>query len=105
MLDLLVRDPEHPRALAFQWRAIARDLRALAISLGGSGESGLDESIPEFTDDDLAALEGDESEAREARHALAARLRAVGAAAGQLSDRLSLRHFAHVSWNARTIAT
>ena len=105
MLDLLVRDPEHPRALAFQWRAIARDLGALAISLGGSGESGLDESIPEFTDDDLAALEGDEPEACEARHALAARLRAVGAAAGQLSDRLSLRHFAHISWNARTIAT
>ena len=102
MLDLLVRDPEHPRALAFQWQAIARDLGALATSLGGSGEIGLYESIPEFTDDDLAALEGDEPEAR---HALAARLRAVGAAASQLSDRLSLRHFAHISWNVRTIAT
>ena len=34
MLDLLVRDSEHPRALAFQCRAIARDLEKVANSLG-----------------------------------------------------------------------
>jgi uncharacterized circularly permuted ATP-grasp superfamily protein/uncharacterized alpha-E superfamily protein len=105
MLDLLVRDPEHPRALAFQWRAISRDLDALAKSLGGNGESGLNEPIPEFTDDDLVALEGDEPQSQDARRTAAARLHAVGRAAGELSDRLSLRHFAHISWQPRAIAT
>jgi uncharacterized alpha-E superfamily protein len=104
MLDLLVRDAAHPQALAFQWRAIARDLGELAASLGG-GETGLEEGVPQLTDSDIAALENDGPEGREARQALATRLRALGGAAGQLSDRLSLRHFTHISWNAHVMAT
>src|SRR3569833_4339600 len=41
MLDLLVRDPEHPRALAFQSRANARDLEIVNSSLGITGELGI----------------------------------------------------------------
>jgi uncharacterized alpha-E superfamily protein len=105
MLDLLVRDSEHPRALAFQWRAIARDLETLATSLGITGELGLDEAIPQLTDAKLMALESDGAEAVQARQSMAERLRALSWAAGQLSDRLSLRHFSHITLDAQALAT
>jgi uncharacterized circularly permuted ATP-grasp superfamily protein/uncharacterized alpha-E superfamily protein len=105
MLDLLVRDSEHPRALAFQWRAIARDLETLANSLGITGELGLDEAIPQLTDAKLMALESEGAEAVQARQSMAERLRALSWAAGQLSDRLSLRHFSHITQDAQALAT
>jgi uncharacterized circularly permuted ATP-grasp superfamily protein/uncharacterized alpha-E superfamily protein len=105
MLDLLVRDSEHPRALAFQWRAIARDLEILASSLGITGEIGLDEAIPQLTDARLMALESDGPEAAHARQSMAERLRALSWSAGQLSDRLSLRHFSHIAQSAQALAT
>jgi uncharacterized alpha-E superfamily protein len=105
MLDLLVRDIEHPRALAFQWHAIARDLGALTTSLGVEGETGVDEAIPQVTDADLMVLECDGPEGLRARRAMAERLRSLGWAAGQLSDRLSLRHFSHISLDAQALAT
>jgi uncharacterized circularly permuted ATP-grasp superfamily protein/uncharacterized alpha-E superfamily protein len=105
MLDLLVRDSEHPRALAFQWRAIARDLETLATSLGITGELGLDEAIPQLSDAKLMALESEGAEAVQARQSMADRLRALSWAAGQLSDRLSLRHFSHITQDAQALAT
>jgi uncharacterized circularly permuted ATP-grasp superfamily protein/uncharacterized alpha-E superfamily protein len=105
MLDLLVRDSEHPRALAFQSRAIARDLEKVNNSLGITGELGIDEAIPQLTDAKLAALEADGAEAEQARRAMADRLRALSWAAGQLSDRLSLRHFSHIAQDAQALAT
>jgi uncharacterized circularly permuted ATP-grasp superfamily protein len=105
MLDLLVRDSEHPRALAFQWRAIARDLETLATSLGITGELGLDEAIPQLSDAKLMALESEGAEAVHARQSMAERLRALSWAAGQLSDRLSLRHFSHIAQDAQALAT
>jgi uncharacterized circularly permuted ATP-grasp superfamily protein/uncharacterized alpha-E superfamily protein len=105
MLDLLVRDSEHPRALAFQARAIARDLETLATSLGITGEMGLDEAIPQLTDAKLTALEAEGAEAEQARRAMSDRLRALSWAAGQLSDRLSLRHFSHITQDAQALST
>jgi uncharacterized circularly permuted ATP-grasp superfamily protein/uncharacterized alpha-E superfamily protein len=105
MLDLLVRDPEHPRALAFQSRAIARDLEILSSSLGITGELGLDEAIPQLTDAKLMALESDGAEAAQARMAMAERLKALRWSASQLSDRLSLRHFSHIAQSAQALAT
>jgi uncharacterized alpha-E superfamily protein len=105
MLDLLVRDAEHPRALAFQSRAVARDLEILSSSLGISGEMGLEEAIPQLSDAKLTALEADGAEAALARQAMAERLRALSGSAGQLSDRLSLRHFSHIAQNAQALAT
>jgi uncharacterized alpha-E superfamily protein len=101
----LVSDAEHPRALAFQSRAIARDLDTLAISLGITGEMGLDEAIPQLTEAKLMALESVGTEADQARRSMAERLRALSWAAGQLSDRLSLRHFSHISQDAQALAT
>ena len=108
-LDLLLRDTEHPGALAFLSRALMRDLAALSVSLGassdGAAEDALEAGIPVLGDDELLALENEDREADRARQALAVRLRAVAAAAGTLSDRLSLRHFAHISLNSQALAT
>jgi uncharacterized alpha-E superfamily protein len=105
MLDLLVRDAAHPRALAFQWHAIAGDLGALAGALGVRGESGLEEAMPQISDADLMMLEGDDPEALAARDAMAERLRSMAWAASLLSDRLSLRHFSHISLDMHALAT
>ena len=108
-LDLLLRDTEHPGALAFLSRALMRDLVALSVSLGSlvrrRGRRRTGGPIPVLGDDELLALEGDDREAERARQALAVRLRAVAAAAGTLSDRLSMRHFAHISLNSQALAT
>jgi uncharacterized alpha-E superfamily protein len=108
-LDLLLRDTEHPGALAFLSRALMRDLVALSVSLGtcsgGGAEDALEARIPVPGDDELLALEGDTAEAARARQALAVRLQAVAASAGTLSDRLSMRHFAHISLNSQALAT
>jgi uncharacterized alpha-E superfamily protein len=115
-LDLLLRDAEHPGALAFLSRAVARDLAALSASLatssaasfvaalGGDAEDALDEVIPDLSDEELLMLEGDGRDAERARQSLAARLRALAASAGKLSDRLSMRHFSHISLNSQALA-
>ena len=86
-----------------------RDLVALSVSLGtssgGAAEDALEAHIPALGDDELLALEGVTGEAVRARQALAARLRAVAVSAGTLSDRLSMRHFAHISLNSQALAT
>jgi uncharacterized alpha-E superfamily protein len=100
-LDLLVRDAEHPSALTFLSRALARDLAALSVSLGTSaGDDVMDEDIPLLSDDDLVTLETDE----QTRQVLATRLRSLASAAGTFSDRISMRHFAHISLNAQALA-
>ena len=104
-LDLLIRDVEHPRALAFQAHAIARDLAVLAASLRGSSEVRLDEPIPALSDEELVALEAADAMAGTLRARLATRLHALGAAAAQLSDRISMRHFSHTGLDAQALAT
>ncbi len=112
MLDLLVRDAEHPRAIAFLMRAIAQDVAALTHSLdnGGTGSGSADENIfterdLNLTDDELMGLEFAGEQGTVARQALAQRLHALGASAGELSDRLSLRHFSHISFDSHALAT
>jgi uncharacterized circularly permuted ATP-grasp superfamily protein/uncharacterized alpha-E superfamily protein len=105
MLDLLVRDAEHPRALAFQWHAIGRDLGVVAASLGIRGEPGLETTIPQVTDTDLMLLECEGAEAQAARQHMSDRLRGLVSAASSLSDRLSLKHFSHISLDAQALAT
>jgi uncharacterized alpha-E superfamily protein len=104
-LDLLMRDMEHPRALAFQVEAIGRDLASLAASLGGQGVETFAGPVPVLDDAQLFALEGRDAAAIEARTVLAAQLRTLAFAAGQLSDRLSMRHFSHTGSDVRALAT
>jgi uncharacterized circularly permuted ATP-grasp superfamily protein/uncharacterized alpha-E superfamily protein len=103
-IDLLVFDPSNPRALAFQWHAIQHSLVRLAAALGGSPESGLDEAVAAVERLELRAVGGDSAHAVRARQALAEQLSALAAAAGKLSDRLSLRHFSHIDVATRTVA-
>jgi uncharacterized alpha-E superfamily protein len=103
-----VRDSEHPGALSFLSRALARDLTALTASLQTSSNAEaddmLEEGIPILSDAALVALESNTEEARRERQVLATRLRGVATAAGRLSDRLSLRHFAHISLDSQALA-
>jgi uncharacterized alpha-E superfamily protein len=98
-LDLLVRDGEHPTALTFLCRALARDLTALAA------DDLMEEEAPLLSDADLLELEGDGPEGEHARQVLATRLRGLATAAGTLSDRISMRHFAHISLDSQALAT
>ena len=104
-LDLLIRDIQHPRALAFQCEAIGRDLASLATSLGGQSVEGLGNAVPFLDDAALFALEADTADAAEERLQLAHQLRGLAVAAGQLSDRVSMRHFSHTGADARALAT
>ena len=104
-LDLLIRDEEHPRALAFQCEAIARDLASLAASVGGQGVEGFAGHVPALEDTDLFGLERPGEVAVESRRAVAEQLRALAASAAELSDRLSMRHFSHTGADARALAT
>lgn len=104
-LDLLVRDTEHPSALTFLSRALARDLTTLTSSLGTSTQDGMEEDVPALSDADLLALEGDGRQPEQARQMLATRLRGLASAAGALSDRISMRHFAHISLDSQALAT
>ncbi|HTY93885.1 MAG TPA: circularly permuted type 2 ATP-grasp protein [Steroidobacteraceae bacterium] len=104
-LDLLIRDAEHPRALAFQWQAIARDMHRLVEILQLDAEEVLGEPIPALTDSQLMVLEGDGPAAAAARAHLASRLQRLANAAGALSDRLSMRHFSHTSLDSQALAT
>jgi uncharacterized circularly permuted ATP-grasp superfamily protein/uncharacterized alpha-E superfamily protein len=103
-LDLLIRDVQHPRALAFQCEAIGRDLASLAASLGGQSVEGLGNAVPFLDDAALFALEADTADAAEERLQLADQLRGLATAAAQLSDRLSMRHFSHTGADARALA-
>jgi uncharacterized alpha-E superfamily protein len=105
VLDLLVRDDEHPRALAFQCEAIGRDLAALGASLGGQAVETFVAHVPVLGDDDLFALEKHDATAVEQRREVADQLRTLAAAARGLSDRLSMRHFSHTGADARALAT
>ncbi len=104
-LDLLIRDIQHPRALAFQSEAIGRDLASLAASLGGQAVEGLVNAVPYLEEAALFALEADTPSAVEERLTLAHRLRDLAIAAGQLSDRVSMRHFSHTGAAPRALAT
>jgi uncharacterized alpha-E superfamily protein len=114
-LDLLIRDTEHPTALAFLSRSLVRDLAALSVALGpggpmgksstgGTAEDALEEAIPALSDAELLSLEVNDEAGERARKSLSTRLRTLATAAGALSDRLSMRHFAHISLDSQALA-
>jgi uncharacterized alpha-E superfamily protein len=102
--DLLVFDQTNPRALAFQWHAIEHSLVRVAASLGGSPDDTLDEAVALVEEMQLSVIEGDSPRAVRARQSLASQLTGLAAAAGRLSDRLSLKHFSLIDAEIRTVA-
>ena len=105
VLDLLIRDADHPTALAFQYNSVHRDLAELAKSLDGAGELGIDAVVPELDERELAGLDADGTDAEAARRTLADQLMSVSAAAGELSNRLSMRHFSLTTPEAQSLAS
>jgi len=103
-IDLLVFDRTNPRALAFQWHAIEHSLVGVAVSLGGSPDDSLDEAVALVEEMQLSAIEGGSPRALRARQSLAAQLTGLAAAAGRLSDRLSLKHFTLIDAEIRMVA-
>jgi uncharacterized alpha-E superfamily protein len=103
-IDLLVFDKTNPRALAYQWNHIEYSLIRIAASLGGSPDDTLDEAVGVVAHMELSAVDGDSARAMRARQALGEQLDVLAAAAGRLSDRLSLKHFSLIDAETRTVA-
>jgi len=103
-VDLLVYDASNPRALAFQWQEIELSLLRIAVSLGGTPDDTLNESVALVQELQLAALDGDSPRAVRARESLGRQLNALAAAGGRLSDRISLKHFSLIEAPLRMVA-
>jgi uncharacterized alpha-E superfamily protein len=105
VLDLLVLDDTNPRAVAFQWQSIRRLSGDLAAPLGATLDGGLENAIGDLFEAPFGPVAGAGSEGAEARLRVAAHLDRVALAAGQLSDRLSARHFSHTADEIQTVST
>jgi uncharacterized alpha-E superfamily protein len=103
MLDLLVRDADHPRSIGFLHRRLESDLARIGAEVDQSVDDRLEAPPPCPADDALLALEQPGTAGTERRAALGATLDELAAAAGRLSDRIAARHFAHIALDARAI--
>ncbi len=103
-IDLLVFDQTNPRALAYQWSHIAYSVVRVAATLGGTPDETLAAAVALVAQMELTAVDGESARAVRARQTLAGHLDSLAAAAGTLSDRLSLRHFSMIDVETRTVA-
>jgi uncharacterized circularly permuted ATP-grasp superfamily protein/uncharacterized alpha-E superfamily protein len=94
VLDLLVRDDTNPRSVAWQLGGIGDMLGRIDRAIGGAGAVALPPAL-----EGLGALDDPQCLAPDA--AFAGRVDAIAAAAAALSDRLSLRFFAHAREHER----
>ncbi|WP_349261144.1 circularly permuted type 2 ATP-grasp protein [Povalibacter sp.] len=103
VLHLLIRDGQNPRGLAFQ----CAETRAVLNQLRVSGSVGRDDAfdrLADLDDADFGVLEGAGYTAIAARQAFGQRLLALSAAATDLSDWLSMRHFSHTEDALQVVA-
>ncbi|AZC28584.1 hypothetical protein C4K38_0597 [Pseudomonas chlororaphis subsp. piscium] len=99
VLDLLLLDEQNPHAVLFQLKLVTRTLNRLNDDFGVPREAGLPVLVKRLSRFDLACLENPlfgEASVRAALEGLADLLQEIADASGQVSDRLALRHFAHV---------
>ena len=99
VLDLLLLDEQNPHAVLFQLKLVTRTLKRLNDDFGVPRETALPELVARLSRFDLRCLENPlfgEASLRAALDGLADLLQEVADASGQVSDRLALRHFAHV---------
>jgi uncharacterized alpha-E superfamily protein len=99
VLDLLLLDTQNPHAVLFQLKLVARSLRRLNDDFGVARDKVLAPMIERLSKFDLGAVEyslfGVVS-VRAVLHGLSDMLREVAELSSLVSDRLALRHFAHV---------
>lgn len=105
VLDLLLRDPANPRALAYQRETIRVDLLRLAESFDAAVDTSLSRPVGAVLDADFGVLEGSGQGATYARQTLSSRLLALSDAVRRVSDDLSLRHFSHVERELQMVET
>ena len=99
VIDLLVFDDSNPHGVIFQASVLARYLERMARELGADFEGDLGGALERLRGFNLEKLEHLQfSGCRECApcEELAARLRELDQAAGQLSDWLGMRYFTHV---------
>ncbi|WMJ00538.1 circularly permuted type 2 ATP-grasp protein [Pseudomonas chlororaphis subsp. aurantiaca] len=99
VLDLLLLDEQNPHAVLFQLKLVTRTLNRLNDDFGVPREAGLPVLVKRLSRFDLGCLENPlfgEASVRAALEGLADLLQEIADASGQVSDRLALRHFAHV---------
>ncbi|UVK89001.1 circularly permuted type 2 ATP-grasp protein [Pseudomonas sp. B21-051] len=99
VLDLLLLDEQNPHAVLFQLKLVTRTLKRLNDDFGVPREAGLPQLVERLARFDLGCLENPlfgENSVRAALDGLADLLQEIAEASGQVSDRLALRHFAHV---------
>ena len=99
VLDLLLLDEQNPHAVLFQLKLVARTLKRLNDDFAAPRETALPDLVARLSRFDLRCLENPlfgEASLRAALDGLADLLQEVADASGQVSDRLALRHFAHV---------
>ena len=99
VLDLLLLDEQNPHAVLFQLKLVTRTLKRLNDDFGAPREAGLPLLVAQLARFDLGCLENPlfgEASVRAAVEGLADLLQQIADASGQVSDRLALRHFAHV---------
>ncbi|MDP9785417.1 circularly permuted type 2 ATP-grasp protein [Pseudomonas fluorescens] len=99
VLDLLLLDEQNPHAVLFQLKLVARTLKRLNDDFAAPRETALPDLVARLSRFDLRCLENPlfgEASLRAALDGLADLLQEVADVSGQVSDRLALRHFAHV---------
>ncbi|WP_296259050.1 MULTISPECIES: circularly permuted type 2 ATP-grasp protein [unclassified Pseudomonas] len=99
VLDLLLLNEQNPHAVLFQLKLVTRSVKRLNDDFGVPQEASLAKLTQRLAAFDLGCLENGlfgESSVRAALHGLADLLQSIGDTTGQVSDRLALRHFAHV---------
>ena len=99
VLDLLLLDAQNPHAVLFQLKLVTRALRRLNDEFDTPRERILAPLIERLTYLDLGTLENSlfgEGSVRAVLDGLADLLEQIAAASSHVSDRLALRHFAHV---------
>jgi transglutaminase-like putative cysteine protease len=103
VLDLLVFDDSNPHGVIFQASVLARYLDRMARELDETSESKLPEVLSRLRAFDLESLEHlqfSECHVCAPCEKLAALLKELDAAVGQLSDWLGMRYFTHVAMSA-----
>jgi|GEM_PF-1855871 len=99
VLDLLLLDEQNPHAVLFQLKLVTRTLKRLNDDFGVPRELALPRLVERLAHFDLGCLENSlfgEASVRAAVEGLADLLQEIAEVSGQVSDRLALRHFAHV---------
>lgn len=99
VLDLLLLDEQNPHAVLFQLKLVSRSLTRLNEDFGAPRDTSLPLLIQRLSIFDLGNLENPlfgQSSVGAVLDGLADLLQSIGETSGQVSDRLALRHFAHV---------